>query len=644
MFRRLRSPSALRLLVLLAVLGAGAAAGVLAYLALTGAAEDLQSVRDRLEEAVDLADAGDIAAAADAFAEAERSASRAVEQVHSPAVRLVGFLPKLDVTVDSVIASTEAAHLIAEAGQQLMDAVTDVPGGFDALTLGSGGDSGWLDAAADLSAPLGDAEARLQLAHTLVTEAPAETSFAQVDASRARIEEELEGVVPAVGDLTALIDVLPEIFGADTPRRYFLGAQNPAEVRGTGGLIGAYSILTASAGAVEIEPFRPVQELPANIFSEDLAPSEEFFERYSPELVANGTWLNINFSPDFPSVAETIEAMYRDATGVRLDGTIVVDPFALEAMLDATGPVTVPDPDVGTVDAETIVTFITTEAPLALGFGGERKEILGDAARAVLDEFLSGAVPGRRRIEALGATVRGGHLLMHSASPEVQAALDRIGLTGALPDPEQAVLDVSLNNTAESKADVWLTQQLDWNLNLDPDGTASGALYTTMTNNAPSDPGIPRYIMGPGERNSSLLSFGESRPLLTVACGTCALVASSYPDHDEFGTRGGQEQGHTLSSVRPRIPIGSTVEIDQRFDLPHAWRRAGQSGLLELAIDTPTLVQPVAISVSVLAPPGWVWDPPADDLAIIEGGRLLLELVDPDATFGPYTLSSTTQP
>lgn len=643
MLRRLRSPAALRLLVLLAVLGAGALAGVLAYLALTGAAEDLQSVRDRLEEAVDLADAGDIAAAAEAFAEAERSASRAVEQVHSPAVRLVGFLPRLDVTVDSVIASTEAAHLIAGAGRQLMDAVTEVPGGFDALTLGSGGDSGWLDAAAELSAPLSDAEARLQLAHTLVSEAPAETSFAQVDAARARIEEELQGVLPAVADLTALIDVLPEIFGADTPRRYFLGAQNPAEVRGTGGLIGAYSILTASNGGVSIAPFSPVQDLPRDLFTEDLAPTPEFYERYAPEITGPGTWLNVGFSPDFPSVAETIEAMYREATGERLDGTIVVDPFALEAMLAVTGPVTVPDPDVGTLEATTVVEFITSEAPLLLGTGGERKEILGDAARAVLGEFLSGATPGRRRVEALGDAVQGGHLLVHAASPEVQAALDRIGVTGALPDPAQAVLDISLNNTAESKADFWLTQQVQWDLALDPDGTANATLRTTMANTAPADPSIPRYIIGPGPGLADL-SFGEARPLVTVACGTCIEIGTTYADTDDFGTRGGTELGHTLVSVRPRVPIGETREIEQRFDLPDAWRRSGRAGVASVTIDTPTLVQPVEASVTVTAPPGWTWEAPEDGVTRVDGDVLRLDLVDPDGTFGPYILSSPAQP
>ena len=45
-----------------------------------------------------------------------------------------------------------------------------------------------------------------------------------------------------------ILDGLPSFLGADGPRRYLFGASNPAELRGTGGLIGAYAILTMDRG------------------------------------------------------------------------------------------------------------------------------------------------------------------------------------------------------------------------------------------------------------------------------------------------------------------------------------------------------------------------------------------------------------
>ena len=59
-----------------------------------------------------------------------------------------------------------------------------------------------------------------------------------------------------------ILDRLPSFLGADGPRRYVFGASNPAELRGTGGLIGAYAILTIDHGRLSFSDFRPIQSLP----------------------------------------------------------------------------------------------------------------------------------------------------------------------------------------------------------------------------------------------------------------------------------------------------------------------------------------------------------------------------------------------
>ncbi len=609
-----------------------------AYLSLRSVADDLVIVRDELEGAVGLVRQGDVGGARDAFARAESVADDASNGVRSPAVALVGFLPKLDITVDSVVASTEASRLIARAGHELFATVADIPGGLDALTLGGGGQAGWLDAALQLQQPLADANAMLQLAHELVQTAPSTTSSSQVDAARATLLEELASVLPTVDDVAALVEVLPELFGGDGERRYFLGAQNPAELRGTGGFVGAYAILTADAGRISISRFSPIQDLPQDLFGPDVAPGEEFLERYELVIAGLGTWLNVNFSPHFPAVAQTIEAMYRQATGERLDGTIFVDPFALEAMLAATGPVTVPDPDIGTLASDSVVGYVVNEAPLALGIGGERKEILGEAARAVLGEFLSGNVEGRRRIEALAAAVDGGHLVMHAASPNIQAALSRLDATGALPSANQTALSVAINNTALSKADFWLRQQISWSITLDPDGTASATAVVEVTNAAPADPSIPRYIIGPGVPE---LAFGESWPFITLLCGQCDVRSVRYDDPDDFGAPSGSEQGHTLVDVRPRLGLGDTVAIEYAMELPNAWRRAGSGGEIDLQVWTPPQINAALASVEVRAPAGWAWTDPDDPDVVVEGAVLRIPNMPLRDTMGPFALRSS---
>jgi Protein of unknown function (DUF4012) len=72
-------------------------------------------------------------------------------------------------------------------------------------------------------------------------------------------------------------------------------------------------------------------------------------------------WTSINVMPDFPSVAQAILNSYEAATGERLDGVILADPFAEAALLEATGPVQLPGYDVE-IDADNVVAFTTNEA------------------------------------------------------------------------------------------------------------------------------------------------------------------------------------------------------------------------------------------------------------------------------------------
>jgi hypothetical protein len=65
--------------------------------------------------------------------------------------------------------------------------------------------------------------------------------------------------------------------------------------------------------------------------------------------------------PDFPSAAQAILNGYEEATGGRLDGVILADPFALQALLGVVGPVELPGYGIE-IDHDTVVSFTTNEA------------------------------------------------------------------------------------------------------------------------------------------------------------------------------------------------------------------------------------------------------------------------------------------
>src|SRR4029450_127322 len=129
--------------------------------------------------------------------------------------------------------------------------------------------------------------------------------------------------------------------GQGGERRYLVVAQNPAELRGTGGILGALAILTFRDGRLSISGTAPIQDLADPAQSDVPDPSEEYARNYD-QFGGAASWHNMNMTPDFPSAAQAALTNYRVGQGRRLDGVIAVDPYAFRAMLSVTGAVAVP--------------------------------------------------------------------------------------------------------------------------------------------------------------------------------------------------------------------------------------------------------------------------------------------------------------
>ena len=148
--------------------------------------------------------------------------------------------------------------------------------------------------------------------------------------ARARAEaiDELEESRKLIGSARVLADTLPAFAGASGPRRYLFFAENPAELRGTGGLWGAFSMVQAREGRFRVSRFRPTQTLPILPPERVAVPFPEYRENYG-QYGAPGYWLNVNMTPDFPSASRAALSAWEASGRPPLDGVITADPFAL---------------------------------------------------------------------------------------------------------------------------------------------------------------------------------------------------------------------------------------------------------------------------------------------------------------------------
>ena len=144
-------------------------------------------------------------------------------------------------------------------------------------------------------------------------EAPRTLLLGPVASARRDAEAELTELRDKVHAASLLLQGLPAFLGADGAPEVLRGSQNPAELRGTGGLIGAYSILTIDEGHFRFEPFEPIQSLPTPV-GEVPAPNDDYATNYEPFRGGDRFWTAINVMPDFPSVAQAILSSYEAST------------------------------------------------------------------------------------------------------------------------------------------------------------------------------------------------------------------------------------------------------------------------------------------------------------------------------------------
>jgi hypothetical protein len=557
----------------------------------------LSQGRDALASGRDLLSGGDAAAAGLEFERGRTHFDAALRETDGPWLWIARRIPFVGRTPDAVHAVGAAGARVADAGSTLAAAIERI-GGISALAPSHGRIP--IEPIEQLAPSVSAAAAEIDAAVSELDRAPETFLLPAVASARREAVDELASLDDLLGTASSLLDELPSFLGADGPRHYFFGAQNPAELRGTGGVVGAYSILTLDDGSLGFSPFRPIQSLPPLSVEDVPGPTEEYARNYDEFRGDGRFWLAINLTPDFPTAAEAIIQAYAAAEGVRLDGVILSDPFALAALMRVTGPTTVPGLGT-TLTADTVVAFTANQAYALLTDPEARKRLLGDVAKSVVDRFLEGGELGTGDVRSLARVAAEGHLLAYSADPAVQSALEETGAGGALSsEADSDLLSVIENSSGGSKVDFYEDRAVTYEIWLQSDGSARATTTVALTNHAPTS-GEPRYVIGPYKDFSEA---GESAQILNVYGGPGARLIRADRDGIRISVGAGSELGHPFFQDYFRTASGATSELRLSWYLPTAWGGGSLGGRYRLTLlDQPT-IRPDLTTVIVHVPDG----------------------------------------
>ncbi|MGI8874676.1 MAG: DUF4012 domain-containing protein [Egibacteraceae bacterium] len=587
-----------RALGILLGLAALLAWGALAAISLLTARTELTAARGLADDGRSALLEADTATAQRDFGAAAEAFARADQRLSGPAMLPLRAIPVVRANLLAANALAAAGALTATAGEEVAGSVVDLPGGLQALVPRGG--TVPLEPIARLAPALNRADALLGEAGLLTESMPSRGLVGPLADARAQFLATLDHAATAVRTASTLTDVLPTFLGADAPKRYFFGAGNPAELRGAGGFIGAYAILTVDEGRIDIGPFSPIQDLGAVPAEDATAPNADYADRYN-RFGGAGFWLNINMTPDFPSAAEAIESLYLQATGEAMDGTIVAEPATLAALLAVTGPVDVPGFD-ATVDADNVVAFVANEAFDRITDPEQRKRLLGAVAASALQGFLQGgeAQNSIQAIAALSSAVNGRHLLLHSGDDAVQNAFAETGVAGRLLDPDGDYLAAVVNNAANNKADYYAERTVHYQVALRPQGGAAATAAVELANATPTE-GVTGYVIGP---NVADAEPGDNRSLLSVYCAAGCERTAFRRSRNEGSVREETELAHPVFTTMVPLGSGEAERIELDWTVDDVWTVDGDQGAYRLTVQDQPTVRPTRLVVDVLVPEG----------------------------------------
>jgi hypothetical protein len=382
------------------------------------------------------------------------------------------------------------------------------------------------------------------------------------------------------------VSVLPAMLGADGPRYYFVAFGTPAEARELGGFMGAYAVLEADHGRLSLGGQGRVRDLNRAFRGKQLTDPERLPPQYRA-MQPQRYWQNITGTASFPMVAEAVHQLWPARSLVPLDGVLYLDPVALGAMLELTGPVRVPGLQ-RPLTAETAPRFLLRDQYLEFP-NDDRHDFLLEAATAVFEHLTTGDLPGPGEIaKALGRPALEGRLLANSFVAREQKVVERLGLGGVLPPVRGDFLSVRASNRGLNKVDAMAHRSVAYDVSVDPrTGDARATLVVTLRNDAPSS-GLPMSMI------ANRIGRPPGTSSTTVSVFTPFDLAAVTQDGSSLGWAAVREYDRSKYSVLVDVPPKGEVVL--RFDLTG---RLDLSGGYHLDLVPQALVNPDELRVVV---------------------------------------------
>lgn len=585
-------------------------------------ASSLQSAERSLVDAEESLAAGDVDATSAHLQDARDQLDTATGRVNRLLWRVAQKVPVAGRSLRNAEAIVSVADETARLGRGVVEGARELigPDGGPAIRTRDGRIP---------LAPLRSAADALEGMHTDVLRAsldrlqalPATLVPDRVARARTRtltLGQRVADTFDATQDLTA---ALPALLGDDGARRYLLAMQNPAELRGTGGLLGFYATVEVAGGKLELSRPQSYDALEEQASDQEAEASGAFLERYGG-ADATRFFGSVNLDPDLPTTAPVMASLYEVSTGQSVDGVIAIDPIGLATLLRATGPVdlpadvaalapSLPDPvPVGRVSSVTMYEMYEVFA----GRNQQRRDYLRELATTAFDTIFDARWDGVAMARRVGTAASTGHLAVHVTDEDVQAALVDLDVAGALSPPEEDRDHVAVvaNNSAGNKLDYHMAHMLSGSVTLsgDPELDTLARVFDLRVEvvNRFDPAGHSDYVAGsfpPGAFRAGRDQAQRGERGLSRTWFSTWVPGSEDMALDGQAVAATRFNGHSVVDRTIEIPSAQANGFDVRASGPAPVTAVGSGRRYTLELRRQPKAIPDRVDLTVVPPEGW---------------------------------------
>jgi hypothetical protein len=285
----------------------------------------------------------------------------------------------------------------------------------------------------------------------------------------------------SLGESIKLAEEATVFLGEKVDKRYMLVFQNNTEKRGPGGFVGSFALVDIRRGEITrlTVPKGGTYDTEAGLSRLVAAPE--------PLWLLNPRWhfWDANWWPDWPTSAKKLMWFYENSNGPSVDGVISLTPTVIERALEVIGPIDM-TADYGVViDSHNFWTTTQTFSEQKPDVTKEPKKIIGDLINRIMEELPKRLTPEKtiELIALMEKNLNEKHIMAFFEDPNLQSSTNRFGWGGNIQKTQGDYLLVANSNIGGQKTDKVISETLDHEAEILPDGSIIDTLTIRRQHN-----------------------------------------------------------------------------------------------------------------------------------------------------------------